>query len=299
MHLVWLYTLRQSLRDKENTIEWLLATAFQILLIRVVCLMIQVMHVVHQMPGEGQGMRMCQRLKKLIKLKVSRKKLKCLWDAFHFHLRSLRVIAYLATIFLMATYIAIAFTTIADLLPQLEAFSMQPNLVILLMSFEFLLVNYYPLFQLLIMIFPVPFYLMMICTSSEQVAENMLNEALNTALGVNTVNIRYGKGDQLDVNVEPLTFEDLYTLLSVRIEFGYTTLSLERCAICFEDLDNRTSNIVAMPCDMRHACHSECLLKWLQRSNTCPTCKCQISMSTLIEGRIKYDNEIQQFRLLQ
>ncbi|XP_050893801.1 NEP1-interacting protein-like 2 [Lathyrus oleraceus] len=47
------------------------------------------------------------------------------------------------------------------------------------------------------------------------------------------------------------------------------------CTICMDEFEfddiNETSNICTMPCS--HVFHEQCIVKWLQTSNTCPLCR--------------------------
>ncbi|ETO30526.1 zinc finger, C3HC4 type domain-containing protein [Reticulomyxa filosa] len=43
------------------------------------------------------------------------------------------------------------------------------------------------------------------------------------------------------------------------------------CAICFDPIKKNAPNVMVTPCD--HVFHDECLLPWMKRQLTCPTCR--------------------------
>ncbi|CAK8579665.1 unnamed protein product [Lathyrus sativus] len=54
------------------------------------------------------------------------------------------------------------------------------------------------------------------------------------------------------------------------------------CSICMDEFDDvdETSKICRMPCS--HVFHEQCIVKWLQTSNTCPLCR--YSMPTALDS---------------
>ena len=52
------------------------------------------------------------------------------------------------------------------------------------------------------------------------------------------------------------------------------------CAICMSDF-KETDKITPLPCDEKHYFHSECIIDWLSRNNSCPFCKKEIKSEDL------------------
>ena len=50
--------------------------------------------------------------------------------------------------------------------------------------------------------------------------------------------------------------------------------SNEQCCICLEPLDKNVVKIKS--CNCKNYMHSECLLRWRKKNNSCPLCRCQI-----------------------
>lgn len=53
-------------------------------------------------------------------------------------------------------------------------------------------------------------------------------------------------------------------------------MASEQCAICIEDLSGEQQTL-----ECSHAFHSECIISWLDRSNSCPLCRCEIVSGTV------------------
>ncbi|KAL6499584.1 hypothetical protein OROGR_027494 [Orobanche gracilis] len=69
-----------------------------------------------------------------------------------------------------------------------------------------------------------------------------------------------------------------------------STPSLQSCPICMEDFEIKpdTSVIVnELPCE--HYFHKDCIVEWLQRSNTCPLCRYKMTVETRQEGGVDTD----------
>jgi hypothetical protein len=47
------------------------------------------------------------------------------------------------------------------------------------------------------------------------------------------------------------------------------------CMICQEDNTENDDSHTTLPCG--HTCHSNCISKWIERSNSCPMCRCEIA----------------------
>jgi hypothetical protein len=43
------------------------------------------------------------------------------------------------------------------------------------------------------------------------------------------------------------------------------------------------ANIILLPCNEKHFFHSECIKEWLNRNNSCPLCKKEITKEALKE----------------
>ncbi len=53
-------------------------------------------------------------------------------------------------------------------------------------------------------------------------------------------------------------------------------MASEQCAICIEDLSGEQQTLAC-----NHAFHSECIIGWLNRSNSCPLCRCEVVSGTV------------------
>ena len=45
------------------------------------------------------------------------------------------------------------------------------------------------------------------------------------------------------------------------------------CVICLEAFEPKKARVVALPCDVRHYFHMDCIMMWTQTHNNCPLCK--------------------------
>ena len=52
------------------------------------------------------------------------------------------------------------------------------------------------------------------------------------------------------------------------------------CPICMADF-LESDEIVPLPCDEKHYFHQACIKAWLEKNNTCPLCKKEITKEAL------------------
>ncbi|GFQ07985.1 E3 ubiquitin-protein ligase rnf181 [Phtheirospermum japonicum] len=67
-----------------------------------------------------------------------------------------------------------------------------------------------------------------------------------------------------------------------------STPSLQSCSICMEDFELKSDTPVIvneLPCE--HYFHKDCIVEWLQRSNTCPLCRYKLPVDPSSEGGIE------------
>ena len=58
----------------------------------------------------------------------------------------------------------------------------------------------------------------------------------------------------------------------------------DMCPICMADFQP-SEPIVALPCDEKHYFHANCIKAWLEKNNTCPLCKKEITKEALKEQK--------------
>ncbi|KAL3620452.1 hypothetical protein CASFOL_035364 [Castilleja foliolosa] len=67
-----------------------------------------------------------------------------------------------------------------------------------------------------------------------------------------------------------------------------STPSLQSCSICMEDFEIKSDTALTvneLPCE--HYFHKDCIVKWLQRSNTCPLCRYKLPVDPKSEGDVE------------
>lgn len=57
----------------------------------------------------------------------------------------------------------------------------------------------------------------------------------------------------------------------------------DRCAIC---LDNKTTTFAVIPCN--HEFCDPCIFEWLEKSQTCPLCRCKVDKVFMKKCRDSY-----------
>lgn len=73
--------------------------------------------------------------------------------------------------------------------------------------------------------------------------------------------------------------EAIQKLEKIQIDQGLK-LGEEKCMVCLDDFDSSEDGsgfALKLPCG--HCYHDECILKWLQKSNTCPSCRYEMPCS--------------------
>jgi hypothetical protein len=58
----------------------------------------------------------------------------------------------------------------------------------------------------------------------------------------------------------------------IRIEEEISEHEAMTCSVCFEELSDG-SETIQLPSPCSHVYHEECIMIWLDRSNTCPLCR--------------------------
>jgi len=58
----------------------------------------------------------------------------------------------------------------------------------------------------------------------------------------------------------------------------------EMCPICMLDFQE-SDEIVPLPCDEKHYFHQNCIKAWLEKNNTCPLCKKEITKEAIKEQK--------------
>mmetsp|Transcript_124798 Transcript_124798/g.186429 ORF Transcript_124798/g.186429 Transcript_124798/m.186429 type:complete len:184 (+) Transcript_124798:65-616(+) len=53
------------------------------------------------------------------------------------------------------------------------------------------------------------------------------------------------------------------------------------CMICHEDDTENDDSYTRLTCG--HSCHATCISQWIERSNSCPMCRCEIATEVLVE----------------
>ena len=134
--------------------------------------------------------------------------------------------------------------------------------------------------------FPVPFYIFMMLFSTEDRAEQMLQQAVMNLIGSNSM----GKPpcSQGEIELEPLTFDEVLSLLPFSYPSGMRILQGSKCVICLGEFDIRDS-IIVMPCDIRHSLHAACLRRWLVSKTRCPLCMSSVTLESLVSARANAD----------
>ncbi|KAI3461048.1 hypothetical protein Pfo_017711 [Paulownia fortunei] len=76
--------------------------------------------------------------------------------------------------------------------------------------------------------------------------------------------------------------------LPIKIFPPNSTPSLQSCSICMEDFEINSDTSVTvneLPCE--HYFHKDCIVEWLQRSNTCPLCRYKLPVDPTPEEGIE------------
>jgi len=63
----------------------------------------------------------------------------------------------------------------------------------------------------------------------------------------------------------PASKQEVTRLMSLKVEVGHN----KQCPVCLDVMGEKL--LIKMPCD--HVFHQSCLLPWLQKTNTCPSCR--------------------------
>ncbi|TNV78786.1 hypothetical protein FGO68_gene17162 [Halteria grandinella] len=163
--------------------------------------------------------------------------------------------------------------------------------------------------ELILLLVPITLYLIMIFLSVNKSYQSILgccHKSMNED-GFD-LSAKYNPANVLPLSdISPLKLQDIFDLLiikdskSTKFYSNYFTQNKfikggrshnkpyqsSTCPICFLSMTDAAQ--IAMPCSQKHACHPECLLRWLQQKSSCPLCKCLINIETLITARAKHD----------
>ena len=55
--------------------------------------------------------------------------------------------------------------------------------------------------------------------------------------------------------------------------------NLENCSVCYDNNDNESVQL-----DCNHSFHKQCMLKWCEKSQTCPICRSDIIVCDICKG---------------
>ena len=56
-----------------------------------------------------------------------------------------------------------------------------------------------------------------------------------------------------------------------------STISEVMCVVCCVNFEGE-DEVAELECDKRHIFHKECLLPWLEKALTCPTCRTEVNI---------------------
>lgn len=78
-------------------------------------------------------------------------------------------------------------------------------------------------------------------------------------------------------------------------EYGTGGDETKECTICLEDVEENDKYIlIDCDCRMNKLCHSECVLKWLQKNSVCPICSKPISASQVFSNHSIDSDELRE-----
>ena len=100
---------------------------------------------------------------------------------------------------------------------------------------------------------------------------NFLNEILNTLERNQAESRRRAHPPTSDANLKKLKKFSLTEKYCKKEKDG--KLELPSCCICLDEI-NIGANTVLLPCG--HMFHSDCIITWLKKNNTCPMCRFEI-----------------------